>query len=274
MLGLPERRLYRLSSFHEHSVCTFMKRELLRSAYLLIAAVTLSVALGTKPAAAGVRASLETYTSGGETVRIECFAPTARGKFPAILLLYGSGGLSNATGDSFRGAARRLAGQGYVALIPHFFDSTGHASGKAVAADDYGAWQQAVSDATEFAAARKDVDANRIGLLGYSLGSGLAFRQAASDPRIKAIVSVSAVGHVRPGTKPPATLLLYGSKDKGVPSEAVKRFQDALAAQEVPNSAYVYRGMGHNFDTPRFADAGRRAAAFFDNHVKRVKPDP
>jgi carboxymethylenebutenolidase len=219
-----------------------------------------------------VRSSVETYTSGGETVRVELFVPTARGKHPAIVMLYGSGGLEYATGDCFRSVARRLAGQGYVTLIPHFFDRTAHVVGQPMEEGDYQAWREAVKDAIEFAAARKDVDPSRFGLLGYSLGSGLAYFHASNDERIKAVASLSGISFVRPDSKPPATLLLYGSKDKSVPAEAVKRFEDALTAADVPHASHVYRGMGHNFDVTRFADAGRRAAAFFDNHVKRTKP--
>lgn len=76
-------------------------------------------------AGAGVRETVKEFESGGAVVTIDCFAPTAKGTHPLILLLHGSGGLEGATHDCFQSVARGLANQGYVALIPHYFDSEG-----------------------------------------------------------------------------------------------------------------------------------------------------
>jgi dienelactone hydrolase len=226
------------------------------------------VALNARPAAAGVRASIDHYKTGEAVVEVECFEPSARGKHPLILLLHGSGGLEQATGDLFRGIGRRLASKGYVALIPHYFESTNHNVGEPTRPGEVESWNQAVKDAIAFAAESGVVDPERIGLFGFSLGAYLAFYQAGRDPRIKAVASVSGSLPIGSRSTVPPTLVLHGSKDKGAPVTLVREFEAALKQQAIACEVHIYQGAGHNLDVPRFADAGRRAAAFFDKHVK------
>src|SRR5271165_3451652 len=165
------------------------------------------------------------YESGDARVTVECFSPAAGGKFPAVFLLHGSGGLEMATGDLFREIARGLVQEGYVALIPHYFETTGHEVGKPFRSDDLRSYSDSVHDAIEFAVASGVVDPERIGLLGVSMGSYLAFSRAAREPRIKAIVSVSGSLPVESQSKFPPVLILQGSKDKGAPASRLKEFQ-------------------------------------------------
>lgn len=231
-------------------------------------AILVLVALSARPAAAGVRASIDHYKTGEAVVEVECFEPTARGKHPLILLLHGSGGLEQATGDLFRGIGRRLASKGYVALIPHYFESTNHDVGEPTRQGEVESWNQAVRDAITFADESGVVDPERIGLFGFSLGAYLAFFQAGRDPRVKAVASVS--GSLAMGSRAtvPPTLVLHGSKDRGTPVAVIREFEAALKQKEIPCEVHIYQGAGHNLDVPRFTDAGRRAAAFFDKHVK------
>ena len=216
-----------------------------------------------------VRDSVERYPSGSKQVTIECFAPAAPGKFPAVLLLHGSGGLEQATGPTFREIAATLAFRGYVALIPHFFEKTDHVLGRPNRQGEYEAWIEAVKDAIEFAARRPEVDPTRFAMIGYSMGSGLSMFRATRDPRIKAVVSVSGAYPPRPPSKKlPPLLILHGSKDKSTPIDFVNKYAEALKEQEMPHAVHIYNGMGHNFDVPRFGDATKRAVTFFDKYVK------
>ena len=82
-----------------------------------------------------------------------------------------------------------MAGQGYSVFLLHFFDRTG-----TVRADyetthrHFPDWMRTIGDAITFAAQNPAVDANRIGLLGFSLGAFLALAVASVDPRVKAVV--------------------------------------------------------------------------------------
>ncbi len=52
-----------------------------------------------------VQEAVQQYQSGESRVTVECFSPAVAGKFPAVFLLHGSGGLEQATGDVFRAFA-------------------------------------------------------------------------------------------------------------------------------------------------------------------------
>jgi dienelactone hydrolase len=219
-----------------------------------------------------VQENVAQFQSGETPVTIECFTPAANGRFPAVFLLHGSGGLEQATGDVFREIARGLASQGYVALIPHYFDRTRHVVGQPFGSDDLSSYLQTIDDGIAFAVKSESVDPDRIGFIGYSMGAYLAFSQSARDPRIKAIVSCSGSLPVNSKAKFPPVLVLQGSKDKGSPAERLKAFQEQMKTNETPCAVHIYRGLGHNFEVSTWEDASRRTAVFFDRYLKRRPP--
>jgi dienelactone hydrolase len=220
-------------------------------------------------ARADVREGVEHYRSGEAVVTMEWFAPAARGKVPAVLLLHGSGGLDPGTAAAFRAVARGLAERGYAVMIPHYFERTGHAVGEAFRREEFSSFFEAVANGIEFGVASGIVDPDRIGIIGYSMGAHIAFVRAARDPRIKAIVSVAGSLPGASKTKFPPVLVLQGSNDRLNPVPKIKEFQEAMKAQGVPCASHVYRGLGHNFDVERWEDAAVRAAAFFDRHLRK-----
>jgi dienelactone hydrolase len=221
-----------------------------------------------RTALAAVRESVEQLDSGGTLVTVECFSPTARVKHPLVLLLHGSGGLEQATGEVFQGIARKMAARGYVVLIPHYFDRKGGPT----------QWLRVVDDAIAFTAGGGVegalVDRERIGLFGFSLGSSLAVHQASRDPNVRAVVAVSGLVPVDPNLKVPPVLILSGAQDKGVPRARLNEFEASMKARDIPCVVHVYPHLGHNLSIPRFFDAGKRAADFYDKYVKEGRrPD-
>jgi dienelactone hydrolase len=215
-----------------------------------------------------VQGGVERYHSGEAVVTLEWFAPASQGKFPAVVMLHGSGGLDPGTALMFREVARGFAERGYVALIPHYFERTGHEVGGALKPDELKSFVEAVTDGIEFGIGRGIVDQDRIGMMGYSMGAYIAFSRGARDPRIKAIVSVAGGLPVESRSKFPPVLILQGSNDHSNPVARVKAFQEVLKAQGTPYASRIYKGMGHNFDADRWEDAAVRAAAFFDRHMR------
>ena len=209
------------------------------------------------------------FQSGETPVTVECFTPATNGKFPAVFLLHGSGGLEQATGDVFREIARGLAARGYVVLIPHYFDRTRHIVGRPFSSDDLTSYLQTIHDGIEFAVKSESVDPERIGFVGYSMGAYLAFYRSARDPRIKAIVSCSGSLPVESKAKFPPVLVLQGSKDKGSPAERLKAFQEKMKTNETPCPSHIYRGVGHNFEVSTWEDASHRTAVFFNAYLKK-----
>lgn len=219
-----------------------------------------------------VQEAVQQYQSGESRVTVECFSPAVAGKFPAVLLLHGSGGLEQATGDVFRAFARELSSEGYVVLIPHYFETTAHVVGKPFGDKEIPAFVDAVHDAIEFAVASGVVDSERIGVVGWSLGSYLAFFRAARDTRIKAVVSISGSLPLESKSKFPPILILQGSKDKGTPTQRLKDFQEKMKADDTPTVSHIYKGVGHNLDLPTWENVSRRSAAFFNRYLKKQAP--
>ena len=229
----------------------------------LVKTCAFAIVLMPVSARAGVRETVKEFESGKNQITVDCFAPTAKGKHPLILLLHGSGGLQQATHDGFKAVARNMAGKGYVVLIPHFFEREGGNE----------QYAEVVKDAIAFGIASGVVNEDRIGLLGFSMGVSLASVQAARDPRVKAVVAVSGLPPHGPVLKFPPTLILRGSMDEEIPIRIVKEVEESFEANKIPCVVHVYPRTGHNFEVPKFLDAGRRAGVFFDTYLKK-KPDP
>jgi pimeloyl-ACP methyl ester carboxylesterase len=103
----------------------------------------------------------------------------------AVALMHGAGSTRSAVLDH----AAVLAGHGYGVLL---FDARGHgdSGGRAM---DFGWHGDAdVAAAVGFLAGRPDVDADRIGVAGMSMGGEEAIGAAAADDRIRAVVAEGA----------------------------------------------------------------------------------
>ena len=235
--------------------------------------LALLVGLQSSRAIADVQEDVQQYRSGEARVTVERFTPAWAGKFPAVLLLHGSGGLDPGTAYVFRAIGREFAERGYVVLIPHYFERTGHVASQPLQGKEITAFIEAVQDAIEFAAASGVVDVDRIGMIGYSMGAHIAFIRAARDPRIKAIVSCSGSLPVESRSSFPPVLILQGSADRGNPLSRVKAFQELLKAKGTPSANHIYKW---GWATTSTSIAGQtppsRSRAFFDRYMKERIP--
>jgi dienelactone hydrolase len=130
--------------------------------------ILLLVLLSNRATPADVHEGVERFTSGDAKVSLDYFRPAAPGKFPAVFLLHGSGGLDPGTAYVFREIGRDLAGQGYVVLIPHYFERAGHEAGQPFKDKAIMSMYDSVQDAVDFAVANAPIDSDRIGMVGYS----------------------------------------------------------------------------------------------------------
>ncbi|MDB5349099.1 MAG: dienelactone hydrolase [Planctomycetota bacterium] len=212
----------------------------------------------------------ESFESHGKKIAVDRFAPKTPGKHPAVVILHGSGGLQGRGGYDV--AARGLARRGYVALIPHYFDRTGTTIAlPKTMKDEFTPWMETVADTVGFAAGRAEVDAAKIGLVGFSLGGYLSLSTATHDPRIKVIVDyfggLPKELHERAGKLPP-TLILHGDADPIVPVHEAHTLEGLLKTHKILHEVKIYPGLGHGFSGTTGDDAARRALAFLDTHLK------
>ena len=143
---------------------------------------------------------------------------------PAVIVMHGWGG--NAA--MMLPLARPLHEAGFAAL---FIDARGHG-----ASDDDGfaslpRFAEDLEHAVDWLAARPEVDAGRIALLGHSVGAGAALLVASRRPDVKAVASVAAFSH-------PASMMRRWLATKRIPEWPVGRYV----------LRYVQRTIGHRFD--------------------------
>lgn len=215
------------------------------------------------------------FDSGGKTITVEWFPPAgiaAGKKAPAILMLHGAEGLTLAPG--YRVAARATAATGIGVAFVHYFDRTGDTI---VSLDrikkSFPPWSRTIRDALTWLGEQKEVDKDRLGIVGVSLGAALALHVAANgEGRIKAIVDF--FGPISAGILPkkpklPPVLILHGLADPIVPIVHARTLEALLKQAGTPYEIKLYPSQGHGFVGMAQTDAALRSGAFLAKHLGR-----
>ncbi|HZP56542.1 MAG TPA: dienelactone hydrolase family protein [Dehalococcoidia bacterium] len=180
--------------------------------------------------------------------------------------------------DHIRDVARRLAGEGFVALAPDLYH------GESASEPDEARKlvmhmnrEQAMKDLTGAVAYLRSlprVAPKRLGCIGFCMGGSLTLALAAASPEIAAAAPFYA------GMQPPPEQLAkidaelfcaFGADDQGIPLETVRKFETTLKDHGRRVEVKVYDGAPHSFfnDTrpsyrPEAAqDAWARSLALF-----------
>ena len=189
---------------------------------------------------------------------------SAEAKKPAIIFIQEWWGVD----DWIREQAARAAEHGYVALAPDLYrgrktsdPAEAHELMRGMPED------RAMADlkaAVDYLAARPDVDPDRIGVVGWCMGGGYALKLATADPRIKATVinygalltDAAAIQRIQS-----PVLGNFGSADRGIPAEDVKKFGGELTKYGKLGDIKIYEGAGHAFMNPNNKDGYNEASA-------------
>jgi dienelactone hydrolase len=217
-----------------------------------------------------VNSSTIVFASGGREITCETFAPatTKDDRFPAVIGLHGSAGGHATMVDP----AAALAARGFAVYVVHYFDRTGTTgvADKQTAIRNFPAWGKTVWDSISHIASRPEVDPERIGLLGFSLGAYLALSVAAVDSRVKAVVDFFGgmpremklfIRRLCP------TLILHGDQDSTVPVAEAYHLQQLLEKRATPYEMQIYAGAGHGFTGETWLDARLRTLAFLQKYL-------
>jgi dienelactone hydrolase len=216
------------------------------------------------------------FSSPSGKVRAEACQPVqARAGHPAVVVLYGCGGF----GALDRGLAEQLPRIGVTTLYVDYFWPTpplsrrGWCGGGARGVFD--TWRKEVVAAAGAAGRLPGVAAGRIGVVGWSLGAGLALVTAEDGAApgaparplrlFRALVSYSggAFGPVLAGAgRLPPTLVLSAGTTDAVPLADALALHRALVAHHVPTSLYVYPHGSHSWPGAQGRAALRRTEAF------------
>jgi uncharacterized protein len=132
------------------------------------------------------------FESGGVTLRGTLHIPDGTsGKRPALVSCHGFGGSSNGAGHP--SLARALEKAGYVVLRFDFrgCGDSGGERGRVICMEEV----EDVRNAIGVLESHPDVDRERIGLIGASLGGAVVIYTAATDQRVKACVGTGSVAN-------------------------------------------------------------------------------
>jgi alpha/beta superfamily hydrolase len=154
---------------------------------LLLSAVGFTPALAQEMAAAEtpVVISGDAYDIAGTLA----LPAAAEGAVPAVLMLHGYGSSANEVGEMYARLAESLAAQGVGSLR---IDFAGQGASEASPLDyTYGSMTSDAATALDWLVAQEGVDAARVGVQGFSLGSQIGAHLVGTDDRPTAFSSWS-----------------------------------------------------------------------------------
>ncbi len=217
---------------------------------------------------------------GNETIRGYLARPAkSSAKLPGVLVVHENRGLNPYIED----VARRLATANFLAFAPDGLTSVGgypgddEKGGKAFAGVDKGKMAEDFEAAARWLKSRPDCS-GKIGVVGFCFGGGVANNLA-----------------VRMGADLAAAVPFYGGQPKAEDAAKIKAplllhyagldtringgwpaYEEALKANHVAYTAYVYDGANHGFHndtTPRYDEAAaklawQRTLDFFNKYLR------
>jgi fermentation-respiration switch protein FrsA (DUF1100 family) len=191
-----------------------------------------------------------TFDSAGLTIAGHLYTPDEEttGPRPAIVVGHPGSGVKEQAAGLY---AKRLAEQGFVTLT---FDAAyqGESQGEPRGLEDPAHRVEDIKAAVSSLTTRPEVDADRIGALGICASGGYVIPSTATDHRVKAVATVSAVDIARQFREGP----------DGAQGPAV--FQGMLDAAAAARTAEA-RGEGAQ-TFPLFPDTAERARALGGQH--------
>jgi carboxymethylenebutenolidase len=217
-----------------------------------------------------VRRTDTRYRAGARQVRLEVFRPSVEGPRPAVLLLHGASGMGD--GNFYRGAAELFASQGYVVYLPHYLGerNRNRRGGRALIAE-FEQQHDIVRAALDQMTRDRGIDAQRLGVFGFSLGGFQAMGLTSRDGRVGAVVNMgggvpgNVVAHT---TRLAPTLIVHGGQDRTVPVARAHQTRDMLRRLSVPHELALFRDQGHFFRGAASRESIVRSVAFFDRHLR------
>jgi carboxymethylenebutenolidase len=156
--------------------------------------------------------------------------------------------------------------------VLHYFDRTGttEIDGLQTIFRHFPVWMKTLWDAVSFVSGQPQVDPERIGLLGFSLGAYLALSASAIDSRIQAVVEFfgGMPKEMKFFTRRLCpVLILHGEQDKTVPVEEAYHLQQTLEKKQIACEMQIYPGVGHGFSGEVWRDAGLRTLTFLRKYL-------
>jgi dienelactone hydrolase len=204
------------------------------------------------------------------------FDETAAERRPGVLVFHEGLGL----GDFAMARARMLAELGYVAFAADMFGDRRQARNLQEVAKLVGDLRDQPQmlrsrgrAALAKLAASPQVDANRIGAIGFCFGGSVVLELARDGADLKAVVSFHGVLATRTpavsGNVKASVLVCTGADDPLAPPEQIKAFEDEMRAADVRDWQVIsYGNTLHGFTNPA-ADGSMLRTALYSEQADR-----
>jgi dienelactone hydrolase len=204
------------------------------------------------------------------------FDETAAERRPGVLVFHEGLGL----GDFAMARARMLAELGYVAFAADMFGDRRQARNLQEVAklvgdlrDEPQMLRARGRAALAILAALPQVDANRIGAIGFCFGGSVVLELARDGADLKAVVSFHGVLATRTpavsGNVKASVLVCTGADDPLAPLEQIKAFEDEMRAADVRDWQVIsYGNTLHGFTNPA-ADGSMLRTALYSEQADR-----
>ena len=205
--------------------------------------------------------------------------PEGAGPFPGVVVIHEAYGLN----DHIREVTRRLADAGYAALAADLFTDRPRAicmarymAGMLMGSvNRYGV--DDLKAALTYLAKLEQVDAHRMGAIGFCMGGSFAIAWACTDSRLKAIAPFYGM-NPRPIEVVKRSCPVVGSyPENDFTARAGRRLDATLTRHGIEHDIKVYPNARHSFfddqgsafDKDASDDSWRRVMAFFGTRLGR-----
>jgi dienelactone hydrolase len=213
-----------------------------------------------------------TFEVGGEKFAISRYPQKAGAtKRPVIIVVHGIDGMGGQSGTQIRKFAKQIADKGFLAVVPHYFGKDDGSDTDLLPklvelrAPKFNSYVPRIAAAVKSAAMQSDADGGRLGLVGFSLGGGVALKHAQSAPsgkiRIKAVVDffgfIPDDAIYKNADKLPPTLVLHNKTDQIVKLRLSEDLVIALKAKSVKHDYRFYDDENPGFFNHPFRPGGK-----------------
>jgi dienelactone hydrolase len=246
----------------------------------------LPVSPATSPFAGETRAQwIYLEGSGGKRFLTAIMSPDGTARFPVVVILHGSDGLTK----QYMAVAEHVARAGFLVVIGCWQAGQAGTAGNKLCSDatPQSAWvsDPAGNSGKELIALARSLPnakPDRVAIYGLSRGGHAALWAASTGANVQAVV-VDAAGHapvISPA--PPTTLsvvaglnapvlLMHGTSDALVPVQQSREYEAAARVAGKQVEVAYFAGAGHMVSlVPEFqAEARSRAIAFLRKHLSR-----
>lgn len=203
--------------------------------------------------------------------------PAGAGPFPGLIVIHEIYGLN----ENIRAVAQRFARQGYATLAVDLFAGrnrtfcTFRIFSQLMVGSLSNATLDELKAALAWFGARDEVNAERVGAVGFCMGGSFAIAWACVDPRLKVIAPFYAM-NPRPLEATRRSCPVVGSyPGADFTASAGHKLERALTTADVPHDIKIYPGAKHSFfnddgaahDPAASEDAWSRIVAFFAERI-------